>query len=87
MIKCVTLYTRYPGTYCDFFVQEVVHTFRTAAPSDGQANTVVRFNCGRLGSLAQNIGLQKVSMYSGLNGKDFNASTSLTFASDFAVLV
>ena len=54
-------YTRYPGLWCDFFVNGVTHHISLSAPASGTATTSVSFKCGRMGGT---FGLDQVDLYS-----------------------
>ena len=54
-------YTRYPGLWCDFFVQGVTHHIALSAPASGTATTSVNFKCGRMGAT---LGIDQLSLYS-----------------------
>jgi hypothetical protein len=58
-----SVYTRFPGTYVDFYVTDVVHNFRIQAPHQGDATTNVSFAGGRPGA-SVNVGLDTISLYS-----------------------
>lgn len=74
-----TLYTRRPGVYIDFFVTSVSHRFSVSAPNSGTAETVVNFNCGRMGKSTDGTGIDKVKFY------DYDSARSLAFAEAFVV--
>lgn len=74
-----SLYTRHPGTYIDFFVTSISHRFSLNAPNSGTAETIVNFNCGRIGKDALGSGIDKIILY------DYDAARSLAFAESFVV--
>jgi hypothetical protein len=67
-----TLYTRMPGTFIDFFVTGVTHSF----DAKGEARTSVSFKCGRQGAAADS-GLENLSLF------NYNYDSSVTFCSNF----
>ena len=74
-----TLYTRYPGTWLDFRVTAVTHSFR-ATPGAASANTSIQFDCGRMGG-ATNSGIDMVDYY------QYDYGKSEAFANDFVANV
>lgn len=75
---CVgTLYTRLPGTYIDFLVQQVTHSFSISAPNAGSATTSVSFSCGRYGNRVDGAGVDKIYFY------DYDIDVAQTFAKKF----
>ena len=71
-----SLYTRIPGTYIDFYVYSVTHTFNVGAASHGSADTSVSFKCGRAGSSTSN-GLDRLDMF------DYGYTNSAQFCESF----
>ncbi len=72
-----TLYTRHPGTYLDFFVHSVSHSFSVSAPNSGTATTTIGFNCGRVGNATESTGVDKILLY------DYTYTDARTFSEAF----
>jgi hypothetical protein len=72
-----SLYTNHPGTYVDFFVTEVTHSFSLQTPATGHASTQVSFKGGRPGDSAIQAGLDKMDLY------DYGYEDALNFCYDF----
>ena len=70
-----SIYTRQPGTYIDFYVTEVTHTFSVSVPASGSANTSVSFKGGRPG--ASDPGLDTISLF------DYSYTDNISFCNDF----
>ena len=79
---CVgSVYLRYPGVYIDFFVTEVTHEIRVAAPDTGIASTNIIFNCGRMGSLTSSLlsaGLDSFNLF-----ENYDATRSYELAAAY----
>ena len=71
-----SLYTRIPGTYIDFYVNSVTHSFSVGAASHGSATTSVGFKSGRAGSSTSN-GLDRLDMF------DYGYTQSVQFCNSF----
>lgn len=71
-----TLYTREPGTWLDYFVTDVTHTFNLNPPNGGSATTSVMYKGGRMGATSD-VGLDNLSLY------DFGYNQALTYGNKF----
>ncbi len=57
-----SLYTRNPGTYIDFYVTDVVHSFELSAPNSGKATSSISFKSGRVGATT-GAGLDRIELF------------------------
>lgn len=65
-----TLYTREPGTWLDYFVTDVNHSFSLSAPNGGSATTNIAYKGGRVGTTSD-VGLDELTLY----GYDYKEAT------------
>ncbi len=72
-----SVWTKHPGTYLDFFVTGVSHSFRVSAPNVGSVATDISFSCGRIGKSGQSAGVASIQLY------DYNAAHSFAYARKF----
>jgi hypothetical protein len=70
-----SIYTRQPGTYVDFYVNEVVHSFSASSPNNGSATTAITFSGGRPGG--SNNSIDVLSLY------NYSYNNNLNFCRDF----